>query len=151
MWGTTFPGVWIFWCHGLPPCWSCASVRVDSSIVANWVLATSMDFWGKQTPKNHVRLWEIFIFFHFFGNESPKSLLLSNNMSDLIYLHHIWVKKPPVQSTLTRLIKCSQTNISGDTEHLSKWQPPPHIQQWFDMVHKHCMSQSPQFNQAWID
>ena len=37
----------------------------------------------------NARLWEICIFFHFFGNISPKLLLLSDNMPDLIYLHHI--------------------------------------------------------------
>ena len=40
----------------------------------------------------NTHLWKIFIFFHFFSNTSPKLSLLSNNMSDLTYLHHIWVK-----------------------------------------------------------
>ena len=49
-------------------------------------------FGVNKPQKNHARLWEIFIIFHFFGTTSPKSLLLFNNMSDLTYLHHIWVK-----------------------------------------------------------
>ena len=33
------------------------------------------------------------------------------------------VPKPPVQSTMTGLIKCSRINISGDTGHLPTWRP----------------------------
>ena len=34
------------------------------------------------------------------------------------------VPETQVQSTVTGLIKCSQTNIPGDTHHLSTWRPP---------------------------
>ena len=41
------------------------------------------------------------------------------------------VPEPSVQSTVTGLIKCSQTNIPGDTEHLSKWRPPYTTVIWY--------------------
>ena len=41
------------------------------------------------------------------------------------------VPEPQVQSTVTELIKCSQTNISGDTDHLSTWRPPHTTVIWY--------------------
>ena len=34
------------------------------------------------------------------------------------------VPEASVQSTVNGSIKCSQTNISGDTDHLQTWLPP---------------------------
>ena len=42
----------------------------------------------------------------------------------LVLKQALRVPEPPVQSTVTGLIKYSQTNISGDIEHLTKWRPP---------------------------
>ena len=41
-----------------------------------------------------------------------------------LYLQALSVPGPPVQSTVTGLIKCGQANFSGNTEHVSKWRPP---------------------------
>ena len=53
-----------------------------------------------------------------------KRVVVGTTLTNYLFLQALRVPEPPVQSTVTGLIKCSHTNISGDTEHLSKWRPP---------------------------
>ena len=52
-------------------------------------------------------------------------------ITNFMLLQALRVPEPPVQSTVTGLIKCSQTNISGNTEHLTKWRPPCTTVIWY--------------------
>ena len=88
-------------------------------------------------------LWSLLVvycnlgyFWNFLLNLDTRHLILglflvNFEICQFLVTQALRVPEPPVQSTVTELIKCSQTNISADTEQLAIWRP----QQWFDIVH----------------